>query len=75
MDVLRPEIEPLGSMALEDSEEEEHRRLWEEQGKTEINALVWKWAPNSITLKEADQLACTIYDLIQKAFNRPQAGR
>jgi len=42
----------------------EHTELWERYGKEEINALVWKWLPDTTTLREAEKVAAEIHALI-----------
>lgn len=33
--------------------------------KVEINTLIWMYAPEDLTLKKADEMACLIFDMIQ----------
>lgn len=37
---------------------------WRENGKQEINELLWKFLPNNTTLKEADDIALKIFEMI-----------
>jgi len=39
------------------------------EAKTEINALIWRFASDETTLKNAEILACQIYELIQGTYS------
>ena len=41
-----------------------------ETGKEEINLLLWKHLPGSVSLGDAEELACRIYDLIEDQWKR-----
>jgi hypothetical protein len=50
--------------------EPDHLALWDAHGKLEINALVWKWLPDTCSLRQADEVAGQIHDLIEKHMVR-----
>lgn len=37
---------------------------WRENGKREINDLLWKYLPDNTTIKEADDIAVKIFEMI-----------
>ena len=46
------------------------KRGFIECGKCDINNLLWKYLPGRIKLKDAEILACKIYDLILSGFEK-----
>lgn len=43
---------------------EEVFEYWRENGKREINDLLWKYLPDNTTIKEADDIAVKIFEMI-----------
>ena len=44
-----------------------------ENGKPEINELVWRLASCNTTLREAEKIACEIYTLIDNTYDERKA--
>lgn len=41
-----------------------------EEGKVEINNLLWKYLPGDTTLREAEEIAIGIYHTISRKWNK-----
>jgi len=52
------------------SESDSDRRNWDENGKSEINSLLWALLPGSVTLDTADRIAMEIHDLIEDQWTK-----
>lgn len=53
----------------EEPEHKEAYQYWLENGKVDINKLLWTLLPGNVTLDEADKLAVEIYYMINERWD------
>ena len=58
---------PSVQKALEDKD---GQTFFEDAAKHEINALVWRFLPSSVTLGAADEIACAMYGMLVEEWDK-----